>query len=652
MVQATDERPMGSVEIVLLDDRGKRHFSITSGDGVFRIGNLAPGRYSLSASAPGLERIEHQETAVSAGEIVLVELRMKVSSTASLRDRWISRPVETMTASIQPPYRELERRPLELQDLTPEMLPPEDRVAREMADRWGIPSEPWVRYTGRVGEYPNVFGRWWDPFNRNPLKGDSPLLGQQTFLAFTGTSTTAFDGRRLYVPRNPSAPNPGGYPFFGHGRQTFVSETVRLSFDVFQGDTAFRPFDWRIRITPAINVNQLWTGENGLVNVDVRKGTGRFDAHVGLQEAFFEAKIRDLSPYFDFVSVRSGIQQFTSDFRGFVFSDEQPGVRLFGNIGSNRFQYNAAYFYMLEKDTNSGLNKFARRNQQVMIANLYVQDFLAHGYTTQFSYHFNKDDASIHYDENGFLVRPAPIGSVLPHDIRAHYIGWTGNGHIGRLNINHAAYQVLGFDSLNPLAGRRVDINAQFGALELSVDHDWLRPRVSFLYASGDKNPRDRVARGFDSILEAQTFAGGAFSFFNREGIRLTGTGVALTSPESFLPSLRASKEEGQANYVNPGLLLWNAGLDIDVTPQLRAVVNGSYLRFDHTEPLRLLLFQNPIGNSIGFDYSLGFIYRPKLSDNIVIISGVSALTPGAGLRQIYQSKTLFSGFSVVRFQF
>src|SRR5262249_29478060 len=158
---------------------------------------------------------------------------------------------------------------------------------------------------------------------------------------------------------------------------------------------------------------------------------------------------------------------------------------------------------------------------------------------------------------NGLITRPAPIGLVKIHNIRAHYIGWTGNGHIKRINITHAAYQVLGHDSSNPIAsatsvpnGKRVDINAQMGAVELSLDKDWLRLRVSALYASGDRKPTDGVARGFDSIVESQTFGGGIFSFWNREGIRLTSTAVGLKSPNSFFADLRSSKEEGQANFV------------------------------------------------------------------------------------------------------
>jgi hypothetical protein len=231
-------------------------------------------------------------------------------------------------------------------------------------------------------------------------------------------------------------------------------------------------------------------------------------------------------------------------------------------------------------------------------------------------------------------------------------VGWTGNGHVGRLNISHAAYQVFGYETLNPIAGRRTDINAQMAALELSYDRDWIRFRTSGFFASGDKNPRDRIARGFDSIVEAQSFAGGPFSFFNREAIPLTGTAVLLTAQDSFLPNFRSNKDEGKSNFVNPGIMLVNAGVDVEITTKMRGFVNVNAMRFHHTEPLELLLFQSNIKSSIGIDYGAGVSYRPPLSENVVITGGVSALSPGSGLRQIYRSQTLVSAFSLVKFQF
>ncbi len=189
-------------------------------------------------------------------------------------------------------------------------------------------------------------------------------------------------------------------------------------------------------------------------------------------------------------------------------------------------------------------------------------------------------------------------------------------------------------------------------AVELSLDKDWLRYRLSFFYASGDKDPRDGTARGFDTIFDNPNFAGGVFSFWDSEGIRLTSTGVGLVSPDSLVPDLRTSKSEGQANFVNPGLFLYNAGVDIDITPKLRGFINLNMLRFAHTDPLELLLFQSNIHAGIGADSGIGFTYRPPLSENIVITAGVDTLVPFQGLRDISTNRVLFTIFTNVRFKF
>jgi len=57
--------------------------------------------------------------------------------------------------------------------------------------------------------------------------------------------------------------------------------------------------------------------------------TNRTDTRFQLEEAFAEVKLADLSANYDFVSVRAGIQPFVSDFRGFIFSDNNLGMRFF-----------------------------------------------------------------------------------------------------------------------------------------------------------------------------------------------------------------------------------------------------------------------------------------------------------------------------------
>ncbi|MGH9681510.1 MAG: hypothetical protein ACRD4Y_16310, partial [Candidatus Acidiferrales bacterium] len=108
----------------------------------------------------------------------------------------------------------------------------------------------------------------------------------------------------------------------------------------------------------------------------------------------------------------------------------------------------------------------------------------------------------------------------------------------------------------------------------------------------------------------------------------------------------------GQANFVNPGIFILNAGADFNLTPKLQGLVNVNYLRFENTAPIELLLFESPIHNTIGLDYSVGLKYRPPLSENFSITGGAAALSPGQGFRDIYSGKTQFSVFTDVRFQF
>ncbi|MGC2112213.1 MAG: carboxypeptidase-like regulatory domain-containing protein [Candidatus Korobacteraceae bacterium] len=647
---------------------------VTDSEGVFRLLDLPLGNYQLRAEKDDFAPVDFPSAKLDGGELLTVELQLQPTTMVAEPGKGQSGlPGARGIATAEAPLASVYTNPL--QTLKPPTPWPATAVPGEPPAYaknfspdpnrwdWDAITPPWDRYRyGSGGDYPYTKSRWYDPFNRNLIKGDKPIIGQNWFLNVTGTSISGIDVRRLPVPSSVSAEQPNSEGFFGKGEQFFASQSFRFSFDLFQGDASFRPIDFRIRITPEVNLNFLQTRERGLVNVNVQDGINRFDTHTGIQEAFVEAKIHDLSPNFDFVSVRAGIQQFVSDFRGFLFSEEQPGIRVFGNLRSNRINYNLAYFYFLEKDTNSGLNTFNQRHQQVYIANVYIQDFLTKGYTTQFSFHYNRDDPSLHYDENGFLVRPSPIGdvvngNVIEHGIRAYYLGWTGNGHIKRLDVNHAFYQALGYDTFNPIAGRRVDIDAQMGALELSLDKDWVRYYTSFFYASGDSSyrfgpTRSGTAHGFDTIVDDTNFAGGTFSFFDQQGIMLTSTGVNLTNPASLLASLRSNKEEGQANFVNPGIYIFNAGADFNLTTNLRGFANASYLRFDRTEPLEILLFQNSIRHSIGEDIGFGVRYRPKLNENIVVTAGTAALFPGAGLDNLYNSKVLLSGFATLALTF
>jgi hypothetical protein len=510
-------------------------------------------------------------------------------------------------------------------------------------DRWRIGFPAWDRYgLGHppLSDYPYEEGHWWDPYNQNALKGDYPLIGQHTFLDITASSLAILEERQIPTPATgfESTAGPGQVNFFGRPNQFFYSEYFSLGLDLFHGDAAFKPVDWRVKLTPIFDVNYLNVQELGVVSPDVRRGTTRGRTWVSLEEYFVESKIADLSPDYDFVSVRAGSQPFTSDFRGFIFSDTNRAIRIFGTRLSNRDQFNLIFFDQQEKDTNSELNTFQSRHQNIFIANYYRQDFLFPGYTAEVSLHYNHDGATFHFDKNDFLVRPDPVGVFTPHTLDVVYLGMAGDGHIGPYNVSNAFYWALGRDSDNPLAGQEQEISAQMAALEVSYDRDWVRFRTSFLWASGDSNPTNKHATGFDSIMDHPDFAGGDFSYWQRQAIGLLG--VNLTNRESLLPDLRASKIEGQSNFVNPGLWLVNAGVDFELTPKLRMINNVNFLWFDQTEPLQMLLFQDNIHSYIGADLSTGFEYRPLLSNNVILNAGLSMLIPGAGFEDLYRNLT------------
>jgi hypothetical protein len=193
---------------------------------------------------------------------------------------------------------------------------------------------------------------------------------------------------------------------------------------------------------------------------------------------------------------------------------------------------------------------------------------------------------------------------------------------------------VEGRDGFNAIQGQSSAIRGDMAALELSIDRDWVRFRTSGLFASGDDDLNDGVAGGFDSITDNPNFAGGQFSFWQRQQIRLQG--VNLVQRESLYPNLRPGKFQGQSNFVNPGLRLLNYGMDFELTPKLRTVTNANFLWFDQTESLQRVASRSQVARRIGTDLSLGIEYRPLLSDNVIITSGLAALIPGRGLMDLY----------------
>ncbi len=558
----------------------------------------------------------------------------------------IASPVVAETSSVRDAPG-LERRrpqgePLEprLPVIDPAQVPPPlPWVRREtlpVPDRWRI-----VKSLGLL-----PYNRW-DPYHPNVIKGDLPVLhkelGRDWFFNFAAVSDTLLEFRRLPTAVGAqSTLNSGSSGMFGRGRQGTFVESGIFGFTLLKGDTVFRPPDWEFRFVPVVNFNRTTTQEVRAVNINPAMGTDRNDSFVGVQELFVDRHLRDVSVRYDFDSLRIGIQPFTADFRGFLFADQPFGVRVFGTRDNNQWQYNAAWFRRLEKDTNSGFNDIGQplRNDDVLVFNLYRQDWPVSGFTTQGTVLHNRNregNSERFFNNNGFLERPAIFGSGRPHDYDVTYLGLNGDGHFGRWNISASGYFATGDDRRGMFSGKPERIRARFGAVEVSRDFDWLRLRATGLYASGDRDPFDDRATGFDAVVENPLIAGADTSYWIRQAVPLIGGGgVALTTRNGVLPSLRTSREHGQSNFTNPGLRLIGIGADVDVSPQVRVIGNISRLAFDNLSSLAQLRNQELRSADIGTDISLGIQYRPLFIQNVVINASAAILRPGPALRELY----------------
>jgi hypothetical protein len=495
--------------------------------------------------------------------------------------------------------------------------------------------------------------RWFDPYNQNTFKGDRPLdpekwpliTGHDWFFAANLVSDTVIEPRTFPIPVGvQTTQRPGSLDVFGKDASYVLSQTFIAGAALIKGSTAFMPPHIEYRLTLALNVNYVNVPERRVLFVEPSKPSHRFDHFLGVQEAFVDYHLRNVSERYDFDSVRVGIQPFQADFRGFLFNDQQLGVRLFGNRDNNRFQYNLAAFWRLEKDTNSGLNAVLQspRDDWLLIANVYRQDFLIPALTSQVTvaYNMNREADDVEIDDNGFPVRPALLGTLRGREYDVVYLGYNADGRVGRINLTASAYAALGEDRNSFFTDREADIRAWFGAAELSYDKDWMRFRLSGAWASGDSDPFDDTEGGYDAVFENPVFAGADTSYWIRQTIPFAGGGrvISVNGRNGILNSLRSSKEQGQSNFNNPGLMLLGAGADFDLTPELRVSGNANHLWFEDTATLQALRVEGSIPEAIGWDLSAAAIWRPKATQNIVLRLSGATLVAGRGFRDLFDN--------------
>lgn len=518
-------------------------------------------------------------------------------------------------------------------------------------DRWRLAKAlcPDKNYVG----IQNVCHSQFDPYHQNSLKGDRPIqldkkpfflpiTGDDWFFGINAISDTIIEPRSFPTPvADQTSERPGAIDTFGRQNSLVAVQTALFGFGLTKGSTAYKPPDIEYRALFAYQVNYVNVEERRVLNVRSSKPSHRTDVFFGVQELFVDKHLGNRSDRFDFDSLRIGIQPVQLDFRGFLFQDNQLGIRFFGNRDNNRYQFNVQAYWRLDKDTNSGLNDVTKkpRDDYVVSANLFAQDFPIQGLTSLVSVtrNFNREKERT-LDHNGFPVRPALLGDQRPREYDVYYVGYSLDGRIKRFNLSSTVYGAFGEDRNNFFTSKPAKIRALFAAAELSYDIDWIRLKLSGLYTSGDGKPKDNKETGFSAIFENPIFAGADTSYWIRQTVPFAGGGVnvAISPRNGIINDLRTSKEQGQSNFNNPGTMLLGVGADFDILPQLRFSTNLNHLWFENTATLRELRNEGSIPKTIGWDLSGAIIWRPSMVQNAIFRLSGAVLDPGKGFSDLF----------------
>jgi hypothetical protein len=113
------------------------------------------------------------------------------------------------------------------------------------------------------------------------------------------------------------------------------------------------------------------------------------------------------------------------------------------------------------------------------------------------------------------------------------------------------------------------------------------------------------------------------------------GGGVALKGENGVLADLR-SGNDSQSNFTNPGIILAGIGADMDVLPTLRVSVNVNDLSFVDTQVLEVARNQGGVPKHIGEDASVSLVYRPLMSQNIVVRTSYAKLLGQGGYDALF----------------
>ena len=402
----------------------------------------------------------------------------------------------------------------------------------------------------------------------------------------------------------------------------------------------FDPDRWKLNL--AIGGHALLDrGSVPLENNFYRREDDDEETDLALEESWLQVAVNKKFG----INIRAGIQDYKSDLIGSIYSDTDLGVRVTGTYkgidwslyGTNR----------LENDLLSDFNQITSfRDQQVYIAHL---QFNIGKTIVKPSIHFNIDEEGDH--GRGRVGRE--------EDVETFYVGFTTYGPIGPVNLLTGFYGVFGDQDNVSLVGaiplRDQNVRAFVGYFDVSypVLNGKITPHTGVFYASGDNDPFDGDATGFDAISDhVDVWGSNGFMIGDRVSLGALG-GRTVMRHDSPYTSLRDT--DANSNFVNPGAVAVNIGLNTKPFDKLSLDTNFTQFWWRATDSLEAIIAAlgtpNNLGNTLGFELNMEANY--KLTDKLNINASGTIYKTHQEMRKIYGDNDLLAKITAgIQFNF
>jgi hypothetical protein len=334
-------------------------------------------------------------------------------------------------------------------------------------------------------------------------------------------------------------------------------------------------------------------------SVDERGGKDQFSSNFGLERLHGTFKLpmnMRLHAGYDIWGVD------VIDAAGLVYGDDNPGFWVTGDY--DKWSFNVGYFKLLENNFQAEVNKLLDLDDS-------DRDLFG-GYLTFTPEEGQKIQPFYMYDR----IRDVSTGTLLNYlmgntgakpKTDSHHIGAYYTGKFGILELFFEGVYQFGKAEETGLAYNDYDISAYAfsGDIAFKLDTEkgfGIKPRIGFLYTTGDDDPNDDELGGYTAVTAGQRFA----QYFGGENTIIGDTNLVLGSVlYGYLPELYGNGTPiatgglqnglgrfGNGRGDNPGLTMSSVG--ITLTPKRFLILKSNVNSFWWNEDIMVNSFVDP----------------------------------------------------------